>query len=121
MGDRNKLQELEDAIYSAKAKTAIIEICNAKGVNFKFIPPRAPHFGGLWEAAVKSAKHLLFKNVSTVDLTYEELETVVIEIEAILNSRPLVPMSNDPNDISAITPGHFIIGEPFSRLSNLHH
>jgi len=80
---KNKLQELEEAIFSEKAKRSIVETCNNKGVNFKFIPPRAPHFGGLWEAAVKSAKHLLLKNVFTADLTYEELETVIVEIEAI--------------------------------------
>lgn len=79
-------------------------------MDLKCFPPRAPHFGGLWDAAVKSAKHL-FKNVSTADFTYKELETVVIEIDAKLNSRPL-PMSNNPNDIGALTPGHFTIGEP---------
>lgn len=85
-------------------------------VDFIFIPPRAPHFGGLWEAAVKSAKHLLIKAVGNALLKEDEVQTVLVEVEAVLNSRPLVADSNNPNDGEAITPAHFLVGTTLAAL-----
>jgi hypothetical protein len=66
------------------------------------------HFGGFWEASVKSAKLNLRRVVGDVKLTFEEVSTVLTQIEACLNSRPLVPANVPDNDgIEAITPGHF--------------
>lgn len=64
-------------------------------VEFKFIPPYSPNFGGLHEAGIKSTKYHLKRIMNDKFLTFEELTTVVTQTEAILNSRPLCPMSND--------------------------
>ncbi|XP_060859522.1 uncharacterized protein LOC132936768 [Metopolophium dirhodum] len=52
----------------------------------------------------------------TANLTYDELNTILIRIEAVLNSRPLTPCSSDPTDTTPLTPAHFLIGEPTFSL-----
>ncbi|XP_076301510.1 uncharacterized protein LOC143219381 [Lasioglossum baleicum] len=81
-----------------------------------FNPPAAPHFGGLWEAAVKSTKHHLRRTVGEARLTYEEMSTLLSQIEACLNSRPLAALSDDPSDLTALTPGHFLVGTALNAL-----
>lgn len=75
-----------------------------------------PHFGGLRETAIKSTKSHLKYVIGTQILTIEEFQTLVTRIEGILNSRPLTPISSDPNDLCALTPGHFLIGQPLCAL-----
>ena len=92
--------------------TAMNKLVN-DGVKWHFMPPHSPNFGGLWEAGVKSIK-LHLRKILTHNLTFEELTTVLTQIEACLNSRPLIPVSTDVDllaDIEVLTPGHFLIGE----------
>lgn len=80
------------------------------GTQWLFNLPSAPHFGGIWEAAVKSVKFHLKRIIGEALLTFEEMSTLLTQVEACLNSRPLQPLSDDPTDLSALTPAHFLIG-----------
>lgn len=80
-----------------------------------FNPPSAPHFGGLWEAGVKSVKHHLKRVMSCARLTYDEFETLLLQVESCLNSRPLTKLGGYPNSM-ILTPGHFLIGGPLNTM-----
>ena len=81
------------------------------GTQWIFNPPAAPHMGGKWEAVVKSIKFHLRRTIGDNLLTFEASTTLLTQIEGLLYSRPLEPHSEDPEDISALTPGHFLIGK----------
>lgn len=87
-----------------------------QGIKWLFDPPSCPHWGGIFESVVKVAKTHLRRVIGETVLTYEELDTVFCKIEAVLNSRPLCPLSSDPNDLEVLSPGHFLIGQPLNAL-----
>ncbi|XP_055632944.1 uncharacterized protein LOC129773372 [Toxorhynchites rutilus septentrionalis] len=91
-------------------RNQIFSWCANNEIRWRFIPPRAPHFGGLWEAAVKSAKTHLLKEIGNTSLAYEDMLTLLAQVEMCLNSRPLTPLSSEPSDLEALTPGHFLVG-----------
>ncbi|XP_029176757.1 uncharacterized protein LOC114944869 [Nylanderia fulva] len=114
VGADRTLRELFKA--STSEGLHIARAANTQGIRWHFNPPAAPHFGGLWEAAVKSTKFHLRRVIGDTTLTFEELNTLLTQIEACLNSRPLQALSDDPDDTSALTPGHFIIGAPLLAI-----
>lgn len=65
---------------------------------------------------MKSSKYDLRRVVGEEPLTFERSYTLFAQIEAILNSRPLSPLSTDPNDINPITPSHFLIGKSLTSI-----
>ena len=110
VGAANKLTELYELLQSSTLQDALVKYSSSERINWHFIPAYAPHQGGLWEAAVKSAKKHLLRVTLNSNLRYAELHTLITQIEAILNSRPLMPISSDANDLAPLTPGHFLIG-----------
>lgn len=105
-----KILELETAEaiteFNEKIKSELANLAT----KFYFNPPAAPWFGGLWERNIGSVKHHFKRTIGDRILSYEEMTTVLSQIEACLNSRPLCPMSENAEETTILTPGHFLIG-----------
>ena len=116
-GAANDMKNFYQFLANDSTQRAIYHHLLFSRINWIFSPERAPHFGGLWESAVKSAKFHLKRVIGQQKLTYEEFSTVLCQIESCLNSRPLVPISSHSDDgIEVLTPGHFLIGRPLNSL-----
>jgi len=116
VGAHNQLKEVRDFLNSHRAQADIRQFLCEQETTWNFIPPNAPHFGGLWEAAVKAAKYHMARIIGSAHLTFEEIQTVLAEVEAILNSRPLTQLSSDPSDLAYLSPGHFLVGTAMNGL-----
>ncbi|GBM53571.1 hypothetical protein AVEN_60688-1, partial [Araneus ventricosus] len=111
-GAANHLRHL----FNIAKGSEIQQFCTSNYIQWHFIPPYSPNHGGLWEASIKLAKHHLIRVCKSTILNFEEMTTLLCQIEACINSRPLTPLSSDPSDISALTPGHFLIGSSLLDL-----
>lgn len=132
VGTNTEIKEIVK--FLTNSKDATTKFATKLGFTWKFIPSYSPHFGGLWESSVKSCKFHIKRVAGNTPLTFEEFDTLLAQVESILNSRPLSPLSSDPSDLSPLTPGHFIIGrslttvpeadltsEPTNRLNRYQH
>ncbi|XP_055386164.1 uncharacterized protein LOC129615113 [Condylostylus longicornis] len=103
-------------------KSDLAQVLEHEGVVFKFIPPGSAHFGGLWEAGVRSTKQHLKRILGNARLTYEEFSTVLTQIEACQNSRPLCEVSRNsdawtfPDWDEKLPPSRWLMG----RITEIH-
>ena len=79
----------------------------------------APFHGGFWERLIRSTKHCLVKIIGRALLNFQELHTILVEMEGVLNSRPLTYVSDESDGISyPLTPSHLKNGRNINRLPN---
>lgn len=120
IGAEAELKRTLETLCTEASHQSVSYWASQRHILWSFSPARAPHFGGLWEAAVKSVKTILRKVLGGHRLTFEELCTVSTEAEAVVNSRPLTPMNTFSDDaIAPLTPGHFLVGGPLLALPSL--
>ncbi|CAI6377488.1 unnamed protein product [Macrosiphum euphorbiae] len=77
VGASRKLKEWYDLFQTEQHKKKVEEVLSEVEVQWRFIPPRSPHFGGLWEAAVKSMKNLVQKTLGNVHLTLNHYSQII--------------------------------------------
>ncbi|XP_061168132.1 uncharacterized protein LOC133177057 [Saccostrea echinata] len=92
------------------------ETLNTHGTRWKFIPKRAPWYGGFWERLIGLTKNCLKKVLGRSFVNLDALNTIIVEIECILNDRPLTYASADPLDEDPLTPSHLLYGRKIRSL-----
>ncbi|XP_059056577.1 uncharacterized protein LOC131850381 [Achroia grisella] len=119
IGAKSQLNELYTFLNSENYNCILQNDLSQRRIEWHMIPPRAPHFGGIWETQFKSIKTHLFRVIRKQLLTYEKLLTVLIQIETVLNSRPLCVLQEEPHP-EPLTPAHFIMQcLPLTPLSDI--
>ncbi|XP_047991118.1 uncharacterized protein LOC125230126 [Leguminivora glycinivorella] len=114
-GAQNKLNDLYKLQSATEHKNTVELFAADQGISFKFIPSYSPVFGSLWEAGIKSVKYHLKRVVGETVLTYEELNSVIVQIEGILNSRPMTALpATNVNETPYLSPAHFLTGAPLT-------
>ncbi|XP_055622708.1 uncharacterized protein LOC129766221 [Toxorhynchites rutilus septentrionalis] len=116
VGAANELRRL---FRSEHHQQAVQQESVKNGIRWFFNPPKASNFGGLWEAAIASAQKHFYRVLGPNKLADDDMQTLLKQIECCLNSRPLVPLSDDHTDFEPLTPGHFLIGSAMKAIPDM--
>ena len=80
-----------------------------RDIQWYFNPPAASHQGGVWERLIRSVRKILHAMIGEHLVNEETLVTFLVEVEKILNSRPITRVSSDPSDLEPLTPNHILL------------
>ncbi|XP_062556691.1 uncharacterized protein LOC134221516 [Armigeres subalbatus] len=102
-------KELKEAVAAMEYDNLVTEFTSPK-TSWRFNPPASPHMGGCWERLIQSVKKVLTKVKPSRVPTEEVLRSYLVEVENIINSRPLTHVPVDDCSSPALTPNHFLLG-----------
>jgi hypothetical protein len=108
------LTGLHEVVASQEVQGCVAEY----GVDWRFIVARAAWWGGFYERMVRSIKIHLQRTLGKALLSFEELTTILSEIEMVMNSRPLTYLGNSFEEGEALTPSHLILGRRGCSVQN---
>ena len=108
-------EELKEMLSSKELETYI----GRCGVTWKFIPKRAPWYGGYWERLIGMTKAALKRVLGRACISLPMLQTLVVEVEASLNDRPLTYLSEDPRYPEPLTPSYLLYGRRITMLPHM--
>ena len=109
-------QSAAEELKTLSSSEEVRAVLNCEGVTWRFIPKKAPWFGGFWERLVGLTKSAIKKVLGRAHISLQMLQTIVVEVEALLNDRPLMYISQDPNDPEPLTPSHLLAGRRITSL-----
>lgn len=101
-------RELREAIRGWN-QAQINDVLLQREVKWIFNPPAGSHHGGAWERLIRSVRKVLNSVLKVQNLDEEGLHTVLCEVEAVINGRPITKASTDPNDLEPLTPNHLLL------------
>ena len=105
-GAANELEEFQSSLNKDK----VTRVASEMNIVWEFNPPASPHMGGAWERLISSVKEVMYGIMKDRVMTDPQLLTLFTEVENIVNSRPLTHISDDINDLRALTPNHILLG-----------
>ena len=105
-------RELREALSMLHKDNKVNGALLVKHIDWRFNPPLASHMGGAWERQIRTVRKVLASLLHNEVLDDERLETLFCEVESIVNDRPLTHVSDDPNDLGALTPSHLLKFRP---------
>ncbi|XP_046868719.1 uncharacterized protein LOC124461206 [Drosophila willistoni] len=114
IGAKRSLDEMQKLLASQPHIEKVRNALANDGIQWVFIPPHAPHWGGKWESAVRCVKLHIRRVIGKSTLTYEQMRTLLAQVSAVVNSRPLC--YNSDTDINYLSPAHFLIGRPLTTI-----
>ena len=102
------VKELGTALQEWNNKRKLQKFLLQEAIKWSFNPPAASHMGGVWERLIRSVRRSFNAVVRGTTLDDYELQTVMCEIEAVVNNRPITKVSDDKNDEEPLTPSHLL-------------